>query len=229
MRHTQHLISSLKRLEIDVHRGVKLDDRPDWLKDMPSARDNTALYYQFLYHLCRSPEPLNVLEIGTYKGTSAAHMAYGMVVSGNGGGVTTLDIDPEARRLAYTVAAERNLPIHAMLADSSSPDALAHARMAAPFDVLFIDSIHNFSQAYDEYQRYRDLVKDDGYIFFDDTSLGAEMQALWDFIADPKIKLDLLHYTGFGAALKSPVVKVPALADLDREKVLAAVERYREP
>ena len=227
MKQMQEIFALLKRLEIDVHRGSRGDDRPEWLKDMPSARDNTAFYYPFLYHLAASPEYKNILEIGTYKASSAAHLAVG--AKKHGGHVLTLDVDPEAARLADEVAKAHELPITALVVDSRSPATLRAVEelRLAPFDILFIDSAHNFSQAYDEYQRYRHFVREHGLIFFDDVGLDAEMRTLWDYIADPKIRLDLLHYTGFGAALKSRLVVQP-LTMLDADAVRAAIARHTE-
>jgi len=200
----------LEKLVAAIASGRIPDDRPGWLLDMPSARDNTAYYYPFFYQLAKRG-PFKMLEIGTYLGTSSAHMAYGAKV-GKGGQVYTIDVNPGATQCAEEVARAADLELTPV-----TGDALAIAKSFkpfGPFDILFIDSNHNFNQAYSEYVQYRPLVRDGGAIFFDDISLdmaNCEMDVLWEFIVDPKRRLDPLHYTGFGVATKDPAVRPPSL------------------
>jgi predicted O-methyltransferase YrrM len=210
-------MSLCDQLAGDIARGAIADDRPQWLRDMPSASDNTARYYPFFYQLARRHAPLKMLEIGTYRGTSAAHMAYGAQMGGKEGQVFTVDIDENAKRFADDVANAHGLrELTAFCMDSVASKAMLSA--LGPFDVLFIDTAHNFRQAYSEYVELRPLVRDGGLIFFDDISLGAEMVTLWEYVADPKWRLDSLHYTGFGVAMKRPDA---ALARLENVIALA--------
>lgn len=217
-------ISDVRLLADYVRRGIAQDDRPQWLQNMPSASDNTALYYLFLYCFARRYAPLKFLEIGTYRGTSAAHMAYGAKLGG-GGQVFTVDIDEAAKQYADEAAVAHDLS--ALTAIHSDSIGIRETLAAhAPFDVLFIDTAHNFNQAYNEYYALRPLVRDGGFIFFDDISLGHEMEALWDFIHDPKCRLDALHYTGFGVACKSPDINPPKREDIIAQ-ALTIMASYR--
>jgi predicted O-methyltransferase YrrM len=171
-----------------------IDTRPKWLTAMPSASDNTARYYRFFHHLVEQFGPLRVLEIGTYAGTSACHLAY----ANTGGLVRTIDCDPAASSLA-----ERCKQLCRGLLDTVTADSLEYARTTMihlaplPFDVLFIDGLHTAAQVSAEYVAYRPFVRDAGLIFFDDLDLG-DMGNFWNSVAYPKIRLDSLHYTGFG-------------------------------
>jgi predicted O-methyltransferase YrrM len=210
-------LRTLKELETALVAGQIQDDRPEWLKNMASASDPTALYYRFFHELVKRFHPLRVLEIGTYVGTSAAHFGF---ANTDGGSVLTIDVNPDAKlQLERTIEGKGLYAVKAMTYDSMQWIKTHQAldRGVAIYDVLFIDGLHNFNQTYGEYAAYRQLVKDGGLIFFDDLELDMatrDMQALWEFIPDPKIKLDGLHYTGFGVCEKNPNVLVQPWSDV---------------
>lgn len=174
----------------------RTDTRPDWLRAMPSASDDTALYYRFFHHLVEHVAPIRVLEIGTYFGTSACHFAFANV----GGFVRTIDCNPDAKVALEQAAADRITNIWPVTSDSL---AWAVQEPAKAYDVLFIDGLHNAAQVQAEYEAYRPFVRDDGLIFFDDIDLG-DMPEFWRGVDDPKVRLDALHYTGFGCARVAP-------------------------
>lgn len=179
------------------------DDRPGGLTVLRDATHPTTLYYRFLYELCRRHTPLAVLEIGTYCGVSAAHMAWGNPQ----GSVVTVDIQSDAK-----VQVDRiGLPnVFAITHDSSRARPLLDGRM---FDLIYIDGWHDFNQTYGEYVLFRDLLRDGGLMIFDDVGLpmaGDEMNVFWEFVVDPKVRLDYLHpNTGFGVMQKDPAVTPP--------------------
>lgn len=189
------------------------DDRPEWLKNMASASDPTAFYYRFFHELVQEFHPLSVLEIGTYVGTSACHLAQANI----GGLVTTIDVNPDAKlQLERAIEGRGFIGVEAITADSMT---WVNGRRSYPplFDILFIDGLHNFNQTYGEYVAFRHLVKDGGLIFFDDLELQMatwEMQVFWDLVPEEKLKLDMLHYTGFGVCKKDSNVHVPSWGDV---------------
>jgi hypothetical protein len=68
-------------------------------------------------------------------------------------------------------------------------------------DLLFIDGLHEFDQAHQEYVLYRNHVRQGGLIFFDDLHINSGMDKLWELVPEPKLELPQLHYTGFGVAV----------------------------
>jgi predicted O-methyltransferase YrrM len=165
------------------------DDRPPWMLALTYANDEP--YYRFFHEMAKKLAPLRILEIGTSFGTSAAHLAY----ANRGGHATTIDID--ARSAAWVDGFGLD-NLTAMTVDSAS--AMAAIERSGPFDVLFIDSRHEFEQCRREYLHYRNVVRDGGIIFFDDIHLDHGMERAWAMVADPKVDLSgQLHYTGFGA------------------------------
>lgn len=184
------------------------DARPGWLKNMPSAMDEKvtqfARYHRFFFEYVRAFSPERILEIGTYLGSSAAHLAYG-----HAGHVVTVDIEMDAVRRANDLHLQNLTAVFgdsALLLDTIGP--------MGPFDAVFIDAAHDFARCYGDYIRYRPLVKPGGLMFFDDIHLCPEMDQAWFSIADRKIDLPSLHYTGFGACQIDPDLTI----SMDRVK-----------
>lgn len=180
------------------------DDRPDWLKGLPSARDEGMTqfgrYYRFFWEFVKRQKPTTVLEIGTYYGSSIAHFA----AAGNKPSCVTIDINPDA------AACVSKFPLQNITALTGNSSGLIQkaASLHPQYDVLFIDAFHDFKNCYQEYLNYRPLVREGGIIFFDDISMDAEMKLAFELIGDHKIELPTLHWTGFGAAKVTPGVKL---------------------
>ena len=169
------------------------DDRPEWLKAMPSAMEEGITqfgrYYRFFWEIAKRWKPGRILEIGTYKGSSIAHFAAGNPE----GKCVTVDIEIQASILAN----ELKLPnLLAITGDSGL--SVDRCKILAPYDVLFIDGLHDFNHCYGEYCLYRPLVKHGGFIFFDDIHIHKEMEVAWEYIIDEKHDISNLHWTGFG-------------------------------
>lgn len=177
----------------DLIAGLRTmpDDRPEWL--VKATPDSTSVpYYRFLLEFTRRFRPDLIVEIGTGRAGSAAHLAAGNPE----GKVVTLDVDPESKKLAD---AFRRDNLIALTEDSIQAARLV--RLLPPIDLLFIDGQHSFEQAFREYATYRPMMRDGGIILFDDICLPQardQMQAFWESVVDPKLAANELHYTGFG-------------------------------
>lgn len=177
---------------VEISRALERPDvRPDWLRVLPHAQDADSLYYRALFEWARSLAPGSILEIGTDRGWSAAHLAAGAPHAH----IATMDLRLES---AQWVA---QLPVTNITSvTANSADASAVSKWA-PFDMVFVDGNHTFNQAYGEYALYRPMTKVGGLILFDDLALdmkGDEMGVFWDLVVDEKVRLDHLHHTGFG-------------------------------
>lgn len=200
------------------------DDRPEWLRALRDAEHPTCPYYRFLWEVGRriqreaGPHRRAVaLEVGTYVGTSAAHLAAAGPV------VVTIDINPDAaRQVAMNVTAGRGVMVNAVTGDSRQVLHEMVQGIAEPTtDVAFIDGLHDFEHAYREYRLARELVVDGGLIIFDDAGLdmgGDEMEVTWGLIEDPKIRIDALHpNVGFGVAIKHASTRLRPVEDVAGE------------
>ena len=169
------------------------DDRPEWLKLLPSAMEEGITqfgrYYRFFWELAKRWKPGASLEIGTYKGSSIAHLAAGNPA----GKCVTLDIELDATKIANDMKLANLLAI-----TGDSGLSVDRCKILAPYDILFIDGLHDFNHCYGEYVLYRPLVKHGGFIFFDDIHVHREMEVAWEYIIDEKYEMNNLHWTGFG-------------------------------
>jgi predicted O-methyltransferase YrrM len=184
------------------------DRRPEWLKGMASASDPQALYYRLFHELMSLHAPLEALEIGTYVGTSAAHLA----AANAGGRVITVDHNTAAKACIEALPIRNITPI-----SGDSMVVTASLAKTNTFDLVFVDANHTFNSAYGEYVECRKLVKSGGLMFFDDIELPMatrEMHVFWEFVRDPKAKLPGLHHTGFGVACVDHSIQVPEWKDV---------------
>jgi predicted O-methyltransferase YrrM len=172
------------------------DPRPAWIQALPWAHEP---YYLFLWNLVKHLKPQQSFEIGTRRGTSAFCLADGY----HEGRVLTLDVDVSCAEEVGRLSAEHGIHnLSAMIGDSS----MVMSEIPKDLDLLFIDGDHTYASSYRDYINYREHLRDGGLIVFDDTRYGEEMARAWTKIADPKVELVELHYTGFGVAIKSSVV-----------------------
>jgi hypothetical protein len=194
------------------------DLRPSSLRALRDAEHPTCPYYRFLFALggAQTPAawphlgPFLAIEVGTYCGTSAAHLAAG------GGHVVTIDINPDAARQVEMHLG--GLAVEAVTGDSREVLHRLVQTQAPVCDVAFIDGLHDFEHAYREYRLARQLVCNGGLIIFDDAGLemdGDEMEVTWDLIADPKIRIDDLHpNVGFGVVIKDERIELSPVEDV---------------
>ncbi len=197
-----------------AERFPERDERPVWLATMrQDVNDPGARYYRFLYELAKARPPGFVLEIGTFLGASAAHLAMGNPL----GTVVTVDINPDAKARAEELRVGN---LHAVTDDSmrfaanNGVQAFQTAIGKGEIDLLYIDGNHTFNSCYGEYVAYRRLMKDGGIILVDDCHVHAEMDVAWRYIVDPKIRLDWLHNTGFGAAVVDKKIVAPEWSEV---------------
>lgn len=168
---------------------------------LPEERDSKLLglsyahepYYRFFYRFVREFKPAAILELGTDTACSTAHFAAHPETI-----VTTVDSNAEATQNAKNLGLKN---VVAVTADSLTYAKRLGERSDRPgFDVLFIDTLHTFEQAWSEYEAFRPFLLPGSIVLFDDVKLDSEMERLWSKIPGSKVRLDGLHYTGFGAS-----------------------------
>lgn len=156
---------------------------------------NIARYYDFLVRLARDIQPEIIVELGTSTGNSASRFAFGNPQAK----VITIDIAPDGRAQEMLKNFDN---IDLWIGDDNSKETIKKVSGLGAIDILFIDTIHNFNQAWAEYCNYSPFVKKGGIILYDDILLDDDMERFWDKIPAPKIELHQLHWTGFGASIK---------------------------
>jgi len=191
----QVALADLVSLAADLVR--REDSRPEFLK--PLQPDPNVQLHRFLFELAREFKPHISLEIGTCAGAGAAHIATGYPE----GTVITIDIDPKAKKAVEGLWIPNVL---ALVGDSI--EVLDRLKWSPSIRMLFIDGDHTYRQAHAEYVGFRSSVVPGGLMLFDDILLNHEMREFWGSVKDPKVELNNLHFSGFGAAIKDPKVRL---------------------
>lgn len=192
-------IDAVKRIA-DLAVELKPAKTNPLLKDLENVGTSEGLYYDFLHLLVHKmrPRPLRIVEIGTYRGVSAACMAAAAAPYEPQGEVVTIDIhlegDARDRLSKYG---------NVMLIQKHSHWVPRVLPFTSPWiDLLFIDGEHSYAQAIEEFHLYEPMVRTGGVIVCDDIHLNEEMNRFWDELPEPKLSLPGLHHTGFGALVK---------------------------
>ena|SRR3990167_1308753 len=119
---------------------------------------------RILYALTRVLKPERILEIGTYQGGSAAHLAAACKENGSGH-VTTVDIAPNGGAGIPNDLREY-ITVQWMDANFYIP------QVQEPFDFIFDDGNHSEFQVHVIYQNLRRILKVGGYILSHDVTTG---------------------------------------------------------
>lgn len=153
---------------------------------------STEPYYKFLYLLTLTGKFPKCVELGSFMGVGALHLALG----NPRGAVLTIDRDPSSWTvdlLAYGV----NNVVRGIgnTAEYARPNEI---------DLLFVDADHSYEAVRADWQHWRGAIREGGIAVFDDRHWNGDTRA-WDEIAaeygDKAIVLDDLHWPGFGAVL----------------------------
>lgn len=184
--------ADISLLADQIAAGVIPDDRLQLLKDLTDQAPSTTIYNHFLYEFVRRYQPESILETGTDRGRSAAHLALGYTECK----VVTIDIDPACKE---NVDALRLENIESVIV----PDSLEHASNVpdGSIDVCFLDSLHTPEHTLAEWSAFQPKVKAGGIVFIDDIELDGHMRRFWDDLEGEKLYLLALHSSGFGAVL----------------------------
>jgi len=178
----------LERLAIESKRAI--DD--ELLERIVSRQEDASIscpgveahYYRFFYRLTELMRPELTVELGTHSGISAACLA-----AGNPEGlVITINNKDQFQRECIRPN------IIPMIQDS-----LILPKLDKKINILFVDTDHNGKRCMEEYKLYKDLMAENGIIFFDDIYLFECMREFWvNFIPKFGQKFDLNIHGGAG-------------------------------
>lgn len=219
---------SLKEIEaMGLGLSARADERPTWLRKRICSQDPSrdpleieaqTLYYRLFWEIARRCRPNKCLEIGTFLGFGAAHLA----LPNPEGEVVTVDLNPAAKAEAEGMNVPNLTAIH-------SDSAVYFGTLKEErFDLIYIDGNHTFNQAYGEYLSSRHVLRAGGIMFFDDLKIvDGEMEVFWDCVVDEKLRLDFLHHTGFGVVRKTYPLTPPSW-DTIIETASSTIKRNRQ-
>lgn len=134
----------------------------------------------YLYNKVLEINPSKILEIGAYKGYSAAYMLEALKDLGKGGWLHTVDNIlkniPDIEGLLEKVGYTR---YKVFLADSKDFDPLDNM-----FGVVFIDGDHNYDYVYHDCMKYWKYVEEKGIMIMHDTFMVEVNKAVKVFMHD---------------------------------------------
>lgn len=187
-------INDILDLAQKVAGGHIADGRSERLRAMTTGAPTTELYNRFLFLLAGILRPGHVVETGTDRGRSGAHLAEGSPESK----IVSIDIDP----VCTQQLAALELPnVEAVTGNSLD---VANRFDTQSIDLLFLDSLHEYAHMKLELDAFFPKVRTDGFVLIDDIVLNPGMDRFWSEIGHPKRDLSMLHFSGFG------VFQVPA-------------------
>lgn len=165
------------------------DKRPSLLVKMTDDAPTTLDYNRFLYELVLDFRPERMVETGTDRGRSAAHMALG----NPNGFVHTIDIDPACSQNA------KDLRLPNLVVWTGDSLGVIQEFDDKSIDLLFLDSLHTYEHTKAEWEAFKPKLRPDALVLIDDIALDAGMARFWDELPEPKLEMNHLHFSGFGA------------------------------
>jgi cephalosporin hydroxylase len=167
------------------------------LKEMKRAMKP---YVLTLYEMILESKPAEVLEIGVRQAQSTRTILSALLENlqeGGQGRLTSIDLGDRSDRIPEELMSLWR-PV---VGDSHSEDIFKQVS-DIQYDILFIDGDHSYAGVKKDYEMYKDLVKDGGYIMFHDTVNPNEgVKQFWDELDCPKINLKW-GFAGFGITEK---------------------------
>lgn len=151
--------------------------------------ESWAPYLRFMYHCVGAYGMRLVVELGTYNGTCAAHMASANEYTN----VVAIDNNPQ--ELAHDAA--NYYPNIVLFVGDSCAFHDRIEEIGLPIDMLFLDTLHDGVTPRRELAAYEDLLAEGALVVVDDL-LGPEhlqkaMQEFWDELPEPKLLMHDLH------------------------------------
>jgi predicted O-methyltransferase YrrM len=155
--------------------------------------DPSAVYFRFLYRLVQRARPKLIVELGTWKGWSTAHLA----APDPECAVITVDIAPQREFEAILPKYPNIVFIKGRTDDFEVLNQVDDGKA----DICYVDTIHEREYVSKEVALWGRKVRRGGIILFDDVLMNDDMKRFWDWLPLEKVLLPGLHWTGFGAAL----------------------------
>ncbi len=197
-------IAQIKKLLKDFkseHLGIK------YLDDFFELHDTQRDYYRFYYELVKKYKFKNIVELGTCRGMSAAYFAAGNSSSK----VITVDHctdpgDDNNKQLIFEAVKqypnikfcegwtcdqlyEEEKNLHSIKGQNAFPKVIKELN-GAKIDLLFIDSWHNDTQAFKDWDAYKPYLKDGALVICDDISQGSPGGGIYNMLEGFWDKLD---------------------------------------
>lgn len=145
-----------------------------------------SVYYRFFKILAQSLKPKLSVVLGVCGGGDCLHLALGNP-EGQVVGVDTQYDHPDQIDYIY-----KHSPNFTFWLGDSILSAGEINKKYGQVDLLFIDTTHTLSQTVLEFEAWKPYLADKAIVCFDDL-FRKEMDGFWEYLTEPKIRLDNLH------------------------------------
>lgn len=197
---------------------------------------HTQPYYRAFYLIAQALKPTLSVELGSWQGTAAAHLACGYP----NGRVITIDIhreDKDAQKRTIEVMQKcRNVAyINAWTIPGFAPNWNTVKQIEAygkPIDILFVDAWHEGQYATKERDLYFPLLADTALVICDDiSSQGNTMPGMDEFWAETKKGYETFVDTDIHKGVPMGFIKYERIVADDRkiDRAIAATDTERIP
>ena len=163
-------------------------------KPYPSALFPPSPYYRFFQILARELKFSLSIVLGVCGGGDCLHLALGNPE----GKIIGVDlINDHEEQLSYI---KSTCPNFIFYKGDSVKSAKLISRAFGAIGFLFIDTIHEKDRTILEFEIWKPYLADEAIVCFDDL-LREEMNGFWDWLPEPKLRINDLHPTaegGFG-------------------------------
>ncbi|OQB56150.1 MAG: Protein-L-isoaspartate O-methyltransferase [Deltaproteobacteria bacterium ADurb.Bin151] len=146
-------------------------------KNFAGSTDPSAL--SLLVMFCAITQPIRMLELGTFHGFSTMTIAEILATNKRPGTLVTVEPMQEYQECAKELVFQAGLTSTVQFVRGFSTDeaVLSVVEEWAPYDIIYIDSSHQFAQTLEELDLYliaRPLIRPGGLVFLHDITLELE-------------------------------------------------------
>ncbi len=174
---------------MDKEKLIDIANKSLRLPPSPHARFPPSPYYRFLQLLTVEVKSNLSVELGVCGGGGSYHMAMGKMRSQVVGVDITNDYPDNINFI------KQNCPNFIFfIGDSIEFAAIIHSKYGG-IDLLFIDTTHTYEQTLAEFKAYQPYLSRKAMVCFDDL-FRPGMDKAWDWLPEPKLRLDELHIGG---------------------------------
>ena len=151
-------------------------------RDPESAGVSDQSILSWLATYLRMRQPTKVIELGTWIGCSCLVMADILATNNTPGILVSIDPAADKRDKAKQYVQEAGLAdtVHFISGESCQDHVVSHLRDTAPYEVVYIDSLHGYENMLRELLFYcpgQGIIGEDGIMFLHDASWAAQE---WD-------------------------------------------------
>lgn len=190
----EHYRTKLLTDKTQISYEVFSSDRTASVQDICSKAASSKKWCQFLYHLVKSHDNANILEIGTNLGISGSYFLEAL--KNKNGMLTTLEGLPQLCEIASNqfsnIVPNSKFEVIQGLYDSTFPKVVENGRI---YNLIFIDGNHQKYPTIEYFEKMKSKIGKTAIFVFDDINWSDGMKEAWKVIkADKDVNFSVDMY-----------------------------------